>query len=276
MDITSGSTRGISEKNRKILTALHRWTTGPFTSHEASVILNLDINRVHRFLAYLARAGWLTRIRRGLYTTVSLDVIEPSTWQEDPWIIAAKVFSPFYIGGWSACEYWGLTDQVFKETVVISGRTTRVNRNEIQGVPFYVKTAKKDKIFGTETVWRGQTRAYVSDPARTIVDILDDPKIGGGIRHIADIIKAYITHERRDDSLLIRYINKLGNRTVFKRLGYLLEVMKLGDVTIIEACHKEISSGISLLDPSAPRKGRFTRKWNLRINVVLEEDELVS
>lgn len=276
MDITNGFTRGISEKNRKILTALHRGTSGPFTPLEAAVVLKLDINRAQRFLAYLAKAGWLTRIRRGLYTTVSLDVIEPSAWQEDPWIIAAKVFSPFYIGGWSACEYWGLTDQVFKETVVISGRTTRVNRTEIQGVPFYVKTAKKDKIFGTETVWRGQTRAYVSDPARTIVDILDDPKIGGGIRHIADIIKAYTTHERRDDSLLIRYINKLGNRTVFKRLGYLLEVMKLGDVTIIETCHKEISSGTSLLDPSAPRKGRFTRRWNLRINVVLEEDESVS
>ena len=271
MDITNGFTRGISEKNRKILTALHRGTTGPFTPREASAILKLDINRVQRFLAYLAKAGWLTRIRRGLYTTVPLDVIEPSAWQEDPWIIAAKVFSPFYIGGWSACEYWGLTDQVFKETVVISGRTTRVHRTKIQGVPFYVKTVNRDKIFGTETVWRGQTRAYVSDPARTIVDILDDPKVGGGIRHIADIIKAYTTHERRDDSLLIKYANKLGNRTVFKRLGYLLEVMKLGDVTLIEACHQAISSGTSLLDPSAPRKGRFTRRWNLRINVVLEE-----
>jgi len=30
-----------------------------------------------------------------------------------------------------------------------------------------------------------------------------------------------------------------------------------------------MSSGISLLDPTAPRKGRFLRKWNLRINVAL-------
>jgi len=276
MDITNGFTRGISEKNRKILTALHRGTSGPFTPREAAVVLKLDINRAQRFLAYLAKAGWLTRIRRGLYTTVSLDVIEPAAWQEDPWIIAAKVFSPFYIGGWSACEHWGLTDQVFRETVVISSRTSRVRRTEIQGIHYFVKIVSKDKIFGTETVWRGQTRAYVSDPARTIVDVLDDPRIGGGIRHIADIIKAYTTHERRDDSLLLEYANKLGNRTVFKRLGYLLEVMKLGDVALIEACHQAISSGTSLLDPSAPRKGRFVRKWNLRINVVLEAGELVS
>lgn len=276
MDKTNAFARGISEKNRRILTTLHRGTSGPFTPREAAVLLKLDISRVQRFLAYLAEAGWLTRIRRGLYATVSLDVIEPAAWQEDPWIIAAKIFSPFYIGGWSACEYWGLTDQVFREIVVVSSRTIRKRRMEIQRVPFYVKTVGRDKIFGTETVWRGQTRTSVSDPARTIVDILDDPKIGAGIRHITDIIEAYRTHERRNDSLLLEYAHKLGNRTVFKRLGYLLEVMKADDVTLIEACRKAISSGISLLDPSAPRKGRFVRRWNLRVNVVLEIGESIS
>lgn len=275
MDKTNAFARGISEKNRRILTTLHRGTTGPFTPREAASLLGLDISRVHRFLAYLADAGWLTRIRRGLYATVPLDVIEPAAWQEDPWIIAAKLFSPFYIGGWSACEYWGLTDQVFRETVVISGRIIRLRRTQILGAPFYVKTVGRDKIFGTEAVWRGRTRASVSDPARTIVDILDDPKIGAGIRHIADILRAYRSHERRNDSLLLEYAHKLGNRTVFKRLGYLLEVTKVDDVALIEACRKAISSGISLLDPSAPRKGRFVRRWNLRVNIILDSGEAI-
>jgi len=270
------TTHGISEKNRRLLTTLHRGTTGPFTPQEASNILGFDIRRTRRFLAYLADAGWLTRIRRGLYTTVSLDVVEPSTWREDPWIIAAKVFSPFYIGGWSACEHWGLTDQIFKETIVISGKTIRQRHVEIQGIPFYVKIINKDKNFGTETVWRGQTRVLVSDPTRTIVDILDDPDIGGGIRHIADILRTYLSHERRNASLLLEYAHKIDNRTIFKRLGYLLEVMKINDGTIIEACRKEISSGMSLLDPNAPRKGRFVRRWNLRVNVVLDLSEATT
>ena len=264
---------GISEKNRRLLTALHRGTTGPFTPQEAVNILGFDIRRTRRFLAYLADAGWLTRIRRGLYATVSLDVVEPSTWREDPWIIAAKVFSPFYIGGWSACEHWGLTDQIFKETMVISGKTVRQKHVEIQGVPFYIKVVDKDKIFGIETVWRGRTRVYVSDPTRTLVDLLDDPYIGGGIRHIAEILKGYLSHEKRNAPLLLEYAHKLGNRAVFKRLGYLLETMGTGEGTLIEACRKAVSAGISLLDPSAPRKGRFLRRWNLRVNVVLDLDE---
>jgi len=273
MDRTNTSARGILEKNRKMLTTLHRGTSGPFTPHEAASLLGLDIGRTQRFLAYLADAGWLTRIKRGLYATVPLDVVEPAAWREDPWIVAAKLFSPFYIGGWSACEHWGLTDQIFKETVVVSGRTIRRRHMEIQGVPFYIKVVDRDKIFGTETVWRGRTRVFVSDPVRTVVDILDDPKIAGGIRHVADIIKAYLSHERRNDSLLLEYAHKLGNRTVFKRLGYLLEAAKVNDVTLIETCHKAISSGISLLDPSAPRKGRFVRRWNLRVNVTVDSGE---
>ena len=138
------NTRGISEKNRRLLTTLHRGTTGPFTPQEVVNILGFDIRQTRRFLAYLADAGWLTRIRRGLYATVSLEVVEPTNWREDPWIIAAKVFSPFYIGGWSACEHWGLTDQIFKETIVISGKTVRQRHTEIQGAPFYVKVVDKE------------------------------------------------------------------------------------------------------------------------------------
>jgi len=276
MDITNTTVRGILERNRGLLTKLHRGVTGPFTPQEASNILGFDIRRTRRFVAYLADAGWLTRIRRGLYTTVSLDVIEPSTWTEDPWIIAAKIFPPFYIGGWSACEHWSLTDQIFKETIVISSKFIRQRHIEIQGVPFYIKVVGGDKIFGTEVVWRDRTRVSVSDPAKTIVDILGDPKIGGGIRHIADILVAYLSHERRNDSLLMEYAHRSGNRTVFKRLGYLLEAIKVADKKLLAACRKEISSGISLLDPGAPRKGRFMRRWNLRINVILDLSEAAS
>ncbi len=49
-----------------------------------------------------------------------------------------------------------------------------------------------------------------------------------------DTSDPFTPRERHDDSLLIKYANKLGNRTVFKRLGYLLEVMNLGDAVLIE------------------------------------------
>lgn len=36
--------------------------------------------------------------------------------------MAAKVFEPCYIGDWSAAECWDLTEQVFREVVVVTSR----------------------------------------------------------------------------------------------------------------------------------------------------------
>lgn len=270
MNITRNPARGISERNRMMLTSLHRGVSGPFTPEEAARLLATDIKRSRRFLAYLAEKGWLVRIRRGLYATVPLDATEPRAWREDPWVVASKVFPLFYIGGWTACEHWGLTEQVFRDTVVISGRPSRHRETEIHGFRFRIKVVAKEKIFGTEAVWRGRTRVPVSNLSRTVVDILDDPAIGGGIRHVAEVLEAYLSHERRDDSLLMDYAHKLGNRTVFKRLGYLLETLRPAEITLIDECRKGISSGISLLEPKAPSKGSTVKKWNLRINVALD------
>jgi predicted transcriptional regulator of viral defense system len=271
LDVTI-SIRGISEKNRKLLTILHRGTNGPFTPQEAASLLSLDIHKTRKFLAYLTNKGWLTRVRRGLYSTIPLDVAEPALWKQDPWIIASKVFSPFYIGGWTACEHWSLTEQIFKETVVISSRPVRQRHLEIQGAPFLIKVISDNKLFGTEAVWRERTRVLISDPAKTLVDVLDDPYIGGGIRNVGSILQAYLSHPRRDDSLLLEYINKLGNRSVFKRLGYLLETTNMNEKKLIEECQQSISSGVTMLDPTATHKGRILRKWNLRINVNLDSD----
>jgi len=249
---------------------LHRGTSGPFTPQEATNLLHLNIDKTHKFLAYLADKGWLTHVRRGLYSTVPLDVLEPTSWKEDPWIIASKVFPPCYIGGWTACEHWGLTEQIFKETIVISSRPVRRRHIEIQGVHFIIKVVSNNKLFGTDAVWRGRTRVTISDPSRTIVDVFDDPNIGGGIRNVSDILQSYLSHTHRNDSLLLGYAHRLGNRSVFKRLGYLLEAMNVGEANLIDECRKSISTGISLLDPTATHKGRVVRKWNLRINVNLD------
>ena len=97
--------RGIEERNRALLEQLHRDSTGPFSIQDAAKILAVDGRRAGRLLRYLAERGWLSRVRRGLYTTVPLGASEPSAWREDPWAVAARVFAPCYIGGWSAAEH---------------------------------------------------------------------------------------------------------------------------------------------------------------------------
>ena len=269
--------KGISERNRKHLISLHRSVTGPFSVEEAAAALSFTATRTQRFLAYLAERGWLVRVRRGLYAPVPLDTINPGDWREDPWVIAAKLFGPdYYLGGWTACEHWGLTEQIFLTTIVVTTRKMRSRETRVQGLPFMVKRALERRIFGTKPVWRDQTRVNISDPSRTLVDILEDPSIGGGIRHVVDVMDTYFREEHRDDELLASYVERAGNRVVFKRLGYLLETLKVNAPALFAACEAGVSSGISRLDPSLPNRGPVEWRWNLRVNGRIQPERAFS
>ena len=109
----------------------------------------------------------------------------------------------------------------------------------------------------------------VSDPTRTIVDVFDDPALGGGMRAVADVLHQYLTREHRDDALLVGYGKRLGNRAVFKRLGFVLEHLGLETSDLVRACLKRRNAGLVALDPSVKAPGTISRRWGLRANVVL-------
>ena len=258
---------GIGAAYRAQLAVLNRAFGGPFSAADAATALGVDRAEASRILGYLASRRWLARVRRGLYVTAPLEAADPGDWRADPWLIALHVFAPCYVGGWSACEHWGLTEQLFRELLVVTAHPQRRAHVRLQGSDFRVAARQPSAIFGTRPVWRGRERVDVSDPSRTIVDILDDPPIGGGIRHVAEAVREYFASEHRDDDRLLAYVERLGNRTVFKRLGFLVEQLEIVEADeLIETCLQRKSAGISALDPSIDAKGRITRRWNLRIN----------
>lgn len=260
---------GISPAYRAHLSALSRAFDGPFTAAEAAEVLGVDRPTASRITGYLASRGWLARVRRGLYVPVPLEATAPGEWRADPWLVAGRVFEPCYIGGWSACEHWGLTEQLFRELLVVTAQPQRRSAVRLQGGAFHVVVRQPEALFGTRPVWRGREPVDVSDPSRTVVDILDDPAIGGGIRHVADVVSEYFGSEHRNDDRLLAHIERLGNRTVFKRLGFLLEALETDARELIAACLERKSAGISALDPSIDSRGTITKRWNLRVNAKL-------
>lgn len=261
---------GISEKNRKILDDLNRTQKGPFTAKEASEALGLPQALVSVGLTYFAAKGWLSRVRRGLYITVPLGTVNPQEYKENPMVVANSVFSPCYIGGWSAAEHWEFTDQIFNSVVVFTLRKYRHKILRIQETEYVIKFMNK-KYFGqTKPVWEGNVKIQISDPIQTIVDILDDPYIGGGMRNVMDIVQEYFKSQYRNDDEILKYIERRNNKTVYKRLGFIIETFDIDAVKLKETCLKKISAGYSLLDPSVEAGGPFNSRWNLRINVSME------
>ncbi|MDP7421339.1 MAG: type IV toxin-antitoxin system AbiEi family antitoxin [bacterium] len=215
----------------------------------------------------------MSRVKRGIYITVPLEAKYPSDRREEPWIVAATVFKPGYMGGWTACEHWGLTDQIFSDIVVFTTRRVRSRKQVIQNTTFIIKVVSSKKMTGLKNVWINNVQVNVSDPSHTIADILANPHLGGGIRHVADVLEEYFGNKHRNDAALTEYVKLNGNRTAAKRLGYLLETMEIRAPEVIRFCQKYKSTGYSKLDPKITLKGRLLRRWNLEINARIEKKD---
>ena len=110
--------------------------------------------------------------------------------------------------------------------------------------------------------WRGQVKMNVSDQTRTVLDMLNDPALGGGIRPTVDVFKSYLKSEQKDTALLISYADRLGNGAIFKRLGFLAERFAKDEKNLIEACRSRLSAGNAKLDTSLPAD-RLITTWKL-------------
>jgi len=261
---------GLSGANRAFVAQINRDLRGPFTPADAAAATGMDHARVARLLRHLAEEGWVSRLQRGLYTTVPLEAEDPENWGADPWAVAMAALAPGYVGGWTALHHWDLTDQIFSTTVFVTARPVARRRRTIGGVQFELRHRSESALFGTRRVWREGAPVEVSDRERTLVDCLDDPSLGGGLRHTTEALVTYA--ERPDVSWrrLVEYGDRLGNRTVFKRFGYIAETFALGDQELIEACLRRVSAGVGRLDPTRPGEGAITARWGLRINTRID------
>ena len=233
--------------------------------------LRVDPDAATKRLARWAANGWLRRARRGLYIPVPVDAENPKTWSEDPLIVADAVWAPCYFTGWTAANHWALTEQVFRTTVLKTGTRVRASSVKMLDHDYLVGHVDPTAMsWGVKNLWKDEVRLRVADPARTVIDILDSPRLAGGIRHGAEILLAYL--DEHDSETLIRYAEKLHNRAVFKRLGYVTQALGR-DPNLVAACKERISTGISALDPDGPQGGRRTMEWNLRINVRIAPED---
>jgi predicted transcriptional regulator of viral defense system len=233
--------------------------------HIADAAKSLDLSRTDaaKRLSRWTEQGWLHRVGSGAYVPVPLESLGATRVLDDPWILVPAIYAPCYIGGRTAAEHWNLTEQIFKDVVVITAQPLRRRKQERHGAGFTLKHIGAEKLFGTKSVWRHSSKVPVSDVHRTIVDILDDPALGGGIQHVSECLAAYLRRPDRDDRQLIQYADRLGNGAVFKRLGFLAERHPTGE-ELAAACHAKLSGGYAKLDP-ALQCPHTIAKWRLRI-----------
>jgi predicted transcriptional regulator of viral defense system len=101
----------------------------------------------------------------------------------------------------------------------------------------------------------------ISDPHKTILDMLGDPYLGAGLQHTFDCFKAYLAHSDKDLNKVLEYAVKIDNGALFKKLGYFGELNNL-DSQFISHCQKRLTKGYSRLD-NASKHQKLVTRWRL-------------
>ena len=221
---------------------------------------------VHR----LTRKKWVLPLKRGLYAVVPLDigVRGADAFVVHSFVVAAMLVEPYYIGYWSALNHHGLTDQIPRTTFVA---TTKV-RHPVKVLDeeyCFVKLAPA-KFFGWQEVEVEGRKVRMSGPEKTVADCLDHPEHCGGIEQVARAV--YFSHEEISLARVGDYAKRMGNRTVLKRLGHVLEVTGL--LPRYERLFRgfQPSAGFPKLDTLSPKTGKHDGRWKLLINYRLDPE----
>jgi predicted transcriptional regulator of viral defense system len=130
-----------------------------------------------------------------------------------------------------------------------------------QGAVFVLQKIAAKRLFGLKTLWRGSAKVAISDPARTLIDMISAPETGGGIDHVAECLRTYLGSKIGDRDLIVRYAEQLGNGAVFKRLGFLADT-QLNDKKLADACRARLTQGYARLDPALSSSNLVTA-WRL-------------
>jgi predicted transcriptional regulator of viral defense system len=217
-------------------------------------LLGLTRRQTYRLIARLKGDGLVDEVEKGKYLLLGL---EPEKVLSNPLFIAASLVAPSYVSYWSALHHYGFTEQVPLTTSVA---TTRKKRPvAYRGLAFTFVTLKPCKFFGYRREEIGDLPTAVADEAKAIVDSLDLPQHAGGMGEVARALRAAL--DTVDAPTLIEYANRMANRSLGSRLGYLLELFGK------PAQGLDHSAGPVKLDPARPRAGPVIARWQIVANI---------
>lgn len=252
-------------KRRKRLAALLKANPDTIRVNDAMQALDVNREKATWLLAGWHNQGLLRRVAHGVYVPIKPSAVDQTQVLEDPWILVPELYDPGYIGGWSALEHWGLTEQLFRSICVLTGKRTGFGEKELQGVKFFIKHVSDKRLFGTKTIWREHIKIQISDPHKTILDILEKPILGAGLQHTFDCFKEYANQykSQSDRQMLLDYAARINNGALFKKLGFFAEQAGF-EKRFLKACRENLTQGYTSLDKNLTTKKLVTR-WRLWI-----------
>lgn len=245
---------------------------GLFSLADAASALGSPRAETSRKLSALVRAGWITRVSRGVYAIRPLESL-PGTpiATEDPWAVAMRVFAPCYIGGWTAAGHWGLTEQLFRSSLIVTRRHMRRSETTLGGNAYRVVRDRRATVVGLVPAWRANARVAVSDVERTLVDGCAHPDWMAGGGTLASAFVAAVVAKLLTPPNLLAAARHAPSGAALGRLGVLIDRFCPAAESAGKYCAKHRGTGYVRFDPSVDRNGSLSTRWGVWLNIEFPE-----
>ncbi len=201
---------------------------------------------------------------------VPFELGKESEYIGNPFVVARETVGrkDYYLSYATAMEIHGMITQ---PQLVVYITTLKPRRSiTALSIEFRFIHSQKKYFFGLSDYWvTKQEKVKVSDLERTIIDGLKKPEYCGGLTEVAKGL--WMRHKDVNINRLIRYAIRIDVGAVIRRLGFLLELYKIGNSKDWELLRSHLTETYVRLDPLLAAEGKFLRKWRLQLNVSSKE-----
>jgi predicted transcriptional regulator of viral defense system len=212
------------------------------------------------------RAGHLVHVRRGLYAVVSRGATAENL-QLDPFLLASRAAPDAVIAYHAALQLHGRAHSLSRRLTYLT--CTRAKPFELRGteiVPVPVPPTLRrlsDLGGGFVDVARGGLPVRVTTLERTLVDVLDAPRHGGGWEEIWRSLESV---EFFDVDAVTDYALKLGCAVALAKVGFFLEQHR--EELMLEESHlkrlqEHVPAQPTYLERGKRESGKLVARWNL-------------
>ena len=261
--------RGLGEIERQLFAYMQMRGQVILRTGDLAKPLGLTAARERNLLSRLARAGWIVRVRRGLYLVPRRlplggkwspsEILTLNTVMED-------VGGRYQICGPNTFNRYGFDEQVPMRVYAYNNRIS--GERSIGSVRLTLIKVADARLGGTEDVMTSEELVAVyASRARTLVDAVYDWSRFDSLPRGYSWMRRELVKKRVTPAEVVDMTLRYGDVGTIRRVGVLLERAAV-DMSLLRKLERKLpkSSGLIPWIPTMPKRGTINRRWGVVVN----------
>lgn len=244
----------LSEKDHKLLEKAILEYGRILSIHDLMTVFQKEYAKAsaHNRINLLSRAGWLRRLKQGLYLIID-SLTARSGIDVSLLSIANALVEGSYVSLSHALNYYQLFDQY--SATVVSITATESKKYMLDGYTFRYSKVKQNVYFGfTEKIINGK-KICLAEAEKALIDYLYLDNHFGSASLVFEIIRDH--HQELDMKKLQAYAGRCGF-TIARKIGFMLDQLNLDSLLLYQVVQHNRSISRLTIDSKL-----FNAKWRL-------------